>query len=218
MDVHIQLYVYIQILLNPSVKSNGVHCITWKFTPSGEYTAASAYRAQFLGCFKEPRIGSIWKAWAPPKCKFFTWLITQDRVWTSDRLARRGWDHSPSCSLCRTTIETSLHLTSECRYTRRIWDLVATWVAQLGLRPSNWRPSNNTLEWWNNITTTPATPQKAVRTLAMFVIWEIWKERNSRTFQRQESSALSLFAKIKNEATAWAQAGASHFASLLLRE
>ena len=69
-----------------------------------------------------------------------------------------------------------------------------------------------------NITTMPATPRKAVRTLAMLILWEIWKERNSRVFQRQESSVLSLFAKIKNEATAWAQAGASRFASLLMRE
>ena len=124
----------------------------------------------------------------------------------------------PLLPLCRTTVETSLHLTSECWYTRRIWDLVANWTAQPGLRPSNWRPSNTTLEWWNNITTTPAIPRKAVRTLTMLILWEIWKERNSRVFQRQESSALSLFAKIKNKATAWTQAGASRFASFLMRE
>jgi len=45
-------------------------------------------------------------------------------------------------------------------------------------------------------------------------IWEIRKERNMRIFQHKESSALSL-AKIKNEAAAWAQAGATHLASLI---
>ena len=112
-------------------------------------------------------------------------------------------------------METSLHLISKCRYTRRIWGRVATWVVLPDLSPPNWKPSSNTLEWWINVTTIPATPRKAVRTLVMLVIWEIWKEINMRIFQHKESSALSLLAKIKNEAAAWAQAGATHLASLI---
>jgi hypothetical protein len=45
--------------------------IKWKFTNSGEYTAGSAYKAQFLGCVKAPKAQMIWKAWAPPKCNYF---------------------------------------------------------------------------------------------------------------------------------------------------
>jgi len=52
----------------------------------------------------------------------------------------------------------------------------------------------------------------------MLVIWEIWKERNARVFQQRESRVLSLFAKIKNEAAAWAQAGAAHLVSLIAHE
>lgn len=143
----IQFATQWNLIPNVHLLDNQDDSITWKLTASGVYTAVSAYRAQILGCTKAPRIYSIWKTWVLPKAKFFTWLITQDRVWTSDRLARRGWDHSPSCPLCRATVETSHHLMSECRYTRRIWDQVATWVALPGLRPSNWKPSSNTLEW-----------------------------------------------------------------------
>ena len=211
----IQFATLWNLIRNVHLLDNQDDSITWKLTASGVYTAASAYKAQFLGCTKAPRICSIWKTWALPKAKFFTWLITQNRVWTSDRLARRGWDHSPFCPLCRATMETSLHLISECRYTRRIWGRIATWVALPDLSPPNWKPSSNTLDWWINVTTIPATPRKAVRTLVMLVIWEIWKERNMRIFQHKESSALSLLAKIKNEAAAWAQAGATHLASLI---
>jgi hypothetical protein len=28
----------------------------------------------------------VWKAWAPSKCKHFSWLIIQNLVWTADRL------------------------------------------------------------------------------------------------------------------------------------
>jgi hypothetical protein len=73
------------------------------------YTVASAYKAQFVGFAKAPEMVTIWATWAPQKCKFFAWLILQNRVWTSDRLARIEWDHNPSCLLCRTTMETTLH-------------------------------------------------------------------------------------------------------------
>lgn len=42
--------------------------ITWKFT------AASDYKAQFLGIIKTNLKSKIWKTWALPKCKFFMWL------------------------------------------------------------------------------------------------------------------------------------------------
>jgi hypothetical protein len=53
------------------------------------------YKAQFVGFAKAPEMATIWETWAHPKCKFFAWLILQPRVWTSDRLARREWDHQP---------------------------------------------------------------------------------------------------------------------------
>lgn len=107
------------------LQSQQVDNITWKFTQNGQYTAASAYKAQFVGITKIPSIASIWKSWAPPKCKFFAWLILQNRVWSSDRLAKRGWDHNPTCPLCRCAMETTHHMLAECRLTRRIWTLIA---------------------------------------------------------------------------------------------
>ncbi|WVZ59434.1 hypothetical protein U9M48_009577 [Paspalum notatum var. saurae] len=56
------------------------------------------------------------------------WLAIQDRVWTSDRLARRGWPHNPVCVLCRLTQESGLHLFCECRFSKRIWAEVALWA------------------------------------------------------------------------------------------
>lgn len=87
MLLHIQEFVTLWGMLRDiQLNHNLEDRIRWKFTESGEYTAASAYRAQFLGCVKVPKAQTIWKAWAPPKCKFFAWLVTQNRVWTSDRL------------------------------------------------------------------------------------------------------------------------------------
>lgn len=82
----------------------------WKLTASGQYTTSSVYKVQFIGCTRNPHLNTIWNAWAPPKCKHFAWLIVQNHIWVSD-MAKRNWD------------------IAECRYTRKIWDLVAFWGA-----------------------------------------------------------------------------------------
>jgi hypothetical protein len=192
--------------------------ISWKLTRNREYTTASAYATQFSDYTATRRLASIWKAWAPPKCKFFAWLVFQNRVWTSDRLARRDWDHSPSCPLCRTTMETAHHLISDCCYTRRIWTQVAFWTGQPNLKPTEWIQSATPLEWWANITATLDIPFKASSSLALLVTWEIWKERNDRIFNHRESSVATTLAKIRSESSIWIVAGAKGLATLLVRE
>jgi hypothetical protein len=40
-----------------------------------DYTAQSAYQVQFCGSTHTNFNNIIWRAWAPPKCKFFSWLV-----------------------------------------------------------------------------------------------------------------------------------------------
>jgi hypothetical protein len=61
----------------------------------------------------------IWKVWVPLKCKFFSWLAIQNRIWTTDRLVKRDWPHNDACALCGQTLESGLHLFVECRLTKR---------------------------------------------------------------------------------------------------
>jgi len=206
-------------LVRQTVLQNGTHdTIKWKLSATGEYSTASAYKAQFLGTIAAPNLSCIWRTWAPPKCKFFAWLILQNRVWSADRLATRGWPHNATCALCRQTMETALHLLAECRFTRRIWDHIALWVQEPLLKPSNWKIANTALEWWINIMTTARTPRKALRSLALLIMWVLWNERNARIFNRKESSFISVIGKIKEEVSAWIVAGARPLGALLLRD
>ncbi|WVZ95975.1 hypothetical protein U9M48_041672 [Paspalum notatum var. saurae] len=109
--------------------------IVWKFNASGAYSAASAYRLQFLGHTNFNLKALIWKPWGPSKCKCFAWLIIRNRIWTADRLATRGWPHNPICPLCRRLSETAHHLIIECRYSRRVWEAMASWLSIAPLAP-----------------------------------------------------------------------------------
>ena len=75
-----------------------------------EYSAKSAYKAQFMGAILTPMKKVIWKVWAPPKVKFFAWLAIQNRVWTVDRLERRGMQNCGLCPLCKREFESAAHL------------------------------------------------------------------------------------------------------------
>jgi hypothetical protein len=190
--------------------------ITWTPSTNGEYSTSSAYRAQFSEFPPSPALAMIWKTWAPPKCKFFAWLILQDRVWTSERLARRNWDHCPICPLCKNAQETALHIATDCKYTCCVWTAVATWIGTPELLPSEWRPSTSTMEWWVNVSTAPGVPCKGSRSVALLVGWEVWKERNNRVFDQRELP--SIINRIKAEASLWIAAGAKCLAAFFTRE
>lgn len=49
--------------------------ITWLYIADGVYTAKSAYHLQFLGKITSSTASVTWKTKAPPKCRFFTWLM-----------------------------------------------------------------------------------------------------------------------------------------------
>lgn len=68
------------VQLTPGTKDG----IRWKFTADGCYSVATAYSMQFAGLIKSAMPQMVWKIWAPPKIKFFSWLVLQDRIWTAE--------------------------------------------------------------------------------------------------------------------------------------
>lgn len=135
---HLRQYVELWTLIhNRTPLGQQRDTITWKLTLTGEYTTKSAYRVQFLGAAKSFFNETIWKCWAPPKCKFFAWLVMQNRVWTADRLKKRGWRNQQYCPLCHTTLETVVHLLAHCRFSQRIWLDIQRWTG-LNLNIHNW--------------------------------------------------------------------------------
>jgi hypothetical protein len=136
---HIHEYIRLWVQLNAFQLIEGVQdSITWNLTSNGEYTTTSAYKAQFFGATLTDMNKMVWKVWAPPKVKFFAWLAIRNRIWTADRLERRGWDNCGLCPLCMQTQETAAHLFSQCRYTKRLWDMVKSWLGIPSVRTHEW--------------------------------------------------------------------------------
>ena len=79
----------------------------WRWTADGSYSASSAYRAFFIGMTSLIGAKELWKAWAPPKCKFFFWLLLHNRLWTAARRKWRGLQDDDVCALCDQEQETA---------------------------------------------------------------------------------------------------------------
>ena len=134
---HLTQFVDIWIqLLDVQLEDNLEDTIAWNLMPSGEYPAASAYKAQFFGAEATSMKSLVWKVWAPPKVKFFAWLALQKRLQTSNRLATRGWPNCGLCPLCKRTPETISHLLFECRFTTRLWRFIKDWLGRYALDPT----------------------------------------------------------------------------------
>jgi hypothetical protein len=95
-----------------------------------------------------PCLSLVWKAWAPPKCKLFAWLIIQNRVWMADRLERREWQNCGRCQLCNQVQESDSYLLFKCRFSIRVWTKVKQWLGLQDIDPSSWNVRRTVKEWW----------------------------------------------------------------------
>lgn len=192
--------------------------IVWKHAVDGIYSAATAYKAQFLGLTLSPLDFMVWKAWAPPKVKFFAWLALQDRIWTADRLERRGWENCGLCPLCKRVQESGIHLFVNCRFSIRLWRLVTEKFGLVHLDTSRWHLEESLMRWWDARTDMRNPNRRAMASLTMLVSWIIWNERNTRVFRHKSAPPPILLKSVVDEANLWVTAGAKKLGLIVVRE
>jgi hypothetical protein len=160
----------------------------------------------------------VWKNWATPKVKFFSWLAIQNRLWTADRLEKRGWENCGLCPLCKQTQETAAHLFSHCRYTKRLWGMVKGWIGISSIHTHEWATTASIDMWWLNMSTKASPNRKTLASITMLVSWTIWKEQNARVFNSKTAPTSVLLETIKDDVRLWIAAGAKHLSVVLLGE
>jgi exonuclease III len=193
-----------QTTLSPEDKDS----IIWRHTTDGQYSAKSAYQLQFIGKTRSLTANITWATKAPPKCRFFIWLMLQNRVWTAARLLLREWPNEYFCPLCVRNLETIYHLLQECKFAREVWSKVASWISAPVLNPTTWSQDTDFQSWFIELGDSGLGARKeGVRSITMLTAWEIWKERNNRIFNKESKSAEQLLGSIQNEARTWILAG-----------
>jgi hypothetical protein len=118
-----------------------------KLEVGGCYSSKSAYRAFFQGLVTFEPWKSLWKTWAPNKCKMFLlWLAIRNRCWTVDKLEKRGLPHPEQCPLCDQEDETIEHLLVSCVVARQVWFNLLSPLNLVEYVPE--QQEQNFANWW----------------------------------------------------------------------
>ena len=173
--------------------------IVWKLTSDGNYTARSAYLFQFMGSLKEMNWTTIWKAKTENKCKFHTWLMVQSKIFTADKLIKRGMTVNKTCGLCNIHDETCAHMTLKCSFSKLVWEKMEQWSGLPLLKPNEHR-NGRLKKWWKRVTARiPGEDSSRKTTTAVYTTWNIWKERNRRGFDNKASTVQQVCDRIKED-------------------
>jgi hypothetical protein len=64
--------------------------VTWRFNANGLYSTKLAYKVSFIGSYADHEWTKLWQSEVENKCKFFSWMLLQNKLWTVNRILRRG--------------------------------------------------------------------------------------------------------------------------------
>jgi hypothetical protein len=179
--------------------------ITWQFTGNGIYSGRSAYRVQFIGSFADHEWSKLWQSKVENKCKFFSWLLLQNKLWTADRIIRHRGQANTVCQLCRTQPESAFHILAQCSFTRQIWVQLADWIGITLQTPqqANYRRLKG---WWHSMIQTGANEAKEREQKFIYTIWNIWKERCRRMYDNRAMTQIQLQSTIQLDVAQYAMA------------
>jgi hypothetical protein len=79
------------------------------------------------------------------------WLVAHKKVWTTDRLQKRGMDHPERCPLCDQDEETLDRMLIGCVFAREFWFKLLHQVNLQLLAPQS--EDSAFLEWWRILCT-----------------------------------------------------------------
>jgi hypothetical protein len=151
----------------------------------------------------------VWRALSETKCKFFACLSLHNKILTADNMAKKNWDCNPICPLCFCMPETANHLLTKCNFFEALWRALAP---RLNLPQYNMLNSlGGPLEWVCHLAIGSSSSRRKMLGLVFFIWWNLWKERNRRTFETKEKSIPQLAALVLEEITNFSQAMSTSF-------
>ncbi|XP_050233583.1 uncharacterized protein LOC126682073 [Mercurialis annua] len=130
----------------------------------------------------------IWKWNLPPRIKFFSWLLIHDRIFSNKILVAKGILNPEliGCIVCNLE-ESSMHIICYCRFAWNFWCYLLAKCDILWVSPPT---IYHFFSLWSSFS--HSSFKEIWRLIWFFGIWELWKARNNRVFNSQESSHESL--------------------------
>ena len=128
----------------------------------------------------EKRWCKLWGLGQWPKITLFLWLLMRGHILTWENLRRRGMLGPSVCVMCLKAEETTGHLLQGCEWAKEVWNKSGTLLGNHSLEEP---PIQHLVESWPEKEFQNSILNRIWELLPSFVVWETWKERNSRIFE-----------------------------------
>ncbi|KAG2306143.1 hypothetical protein Bca52824_025891 [Brassica carinata] len=183
----------------------------WKYNRSGIYTVKTGYdlafslnKKELIRCHKEkpslnPLKAQVWNMQTPSKLKVFLWKVLYGALSVVDALQDRGMKCDPVCQTCGMDGESINHVLFSCILARQVWAYsgfpnphggfdVSSVFVNVSYLFETWR-NNEEMRW-----ITKCFP---------WILWYLWKNRNSLLFERLLYDREQTCKKAIDEANLW---------------
>ena len=183
----------------------------WNHSRSGDYTVRSGYwfaekeanKEAFVSGGLLPSLNGIkdriWSLDTAPKIKIFLWKVISGALPVSDKLIERGMKIDTRCQICGLEGESINHVLFTCTIARQTWA-----NSNFPHPPHGFDPSSV----YSNIfyvlkTRINTLVPEQIRRKGPWLIWSIWKNRNSFLFEGKIALGPSLIRLIDDEVDHW---------------
>ena len=127
----------------------------------------------------------VWINHAPPRVRFFAWLLVQGKIQCRTNLLVKTIIEDSTCELCKADAESPDHLILHCQTASQYW-------AHLGIAV---RHASVSQLWL--LERPPRIPTQHYHTFLLLCAWQIWKHRHDVVFRSKEPSLLLLVAELQ---------------------
>ena len=184
---------FFQLLNSHVVTNSGPDGLRWTLCKAGVFDSRSFYLALIDRPGESFPWKSIWAVKAPPCVAFFIWTAAWGRILTCDNLMRHGFTKAGCCCMCCCDGETVDHLLLHCNTAYVIWSIVFNsfgihWVMLQRVLDLlfGWR------NWFGKL------HSNIWNLVPLCLMWTLWRERNSRTFEEKSSTPDQLLEVFVN--------------------
>jgi hypothetical protein len=201
-DWEVEIVVeFFQLLSSYAVPIMAPDGVKWKCNKAGVFDSHSFYAVLNV----RPGVAflwkMIWKVKAPLRVAFFIWSVAWGKILTCENHMLRGYTMVGWCCMCKRDGETVDHLLIHCAAVHVLWNYVfqafhMQWVlprsvVDLLFGWRNWFGRHHSHIW---------------NLVPLCLMWTVWCERNSRTFDDMKKSDDQLLGSFVESLFDWSRA------------
>ena len=123
---------------------------------------ALIYRASIREEQQLPSFAFVRRNFAPPRVRFFAWLLLQNRIQCKVNLEKKGILTDATCDLCKKNDEDANHIVLRYDFARQFWARIGWQMEQVNSVENLWSTKPP-----------PRTHPKATSPLILLCCWEL---------------------------------------------